>query len=104
MILIKLGTGPAPACLTLNRDKYMIVLCRKSVSTPSSPLLLESHSLEWVDLDMFKYLGFLLSHDLSWGEHDESICSRLGRSLAFCTEDSTIMLWLLLYFNSIEQN
>ena len=62
--------------LTLNRDKckYMIVSHRKTVSTPSSPLLLEGHSLERVE--MFKYLGVLLSHDLSWGEHVQAICSK----------------------------
>ena len=79
--------------LTLNRDKckYMIVSRRKTVSTPSSPLLLEGHSLERVE--MFKYLGVLLSHDLSWGEHVQAICSKaIGRSLAFCTGDSKLML------------
>ena len=67
--------------LTLNRDKckYMIVSRRKTVSTPSSPLLLEGHSLERVE--MFKYLGVLLSHDLSWGEHVQAICSKARKIL-----------------------
>ena len=66
--------------LTLNRDKckYMIVSRRKTVSTPSS-LLLEGHSLERVE--MFKYLGVLLSHDLSWGEHVQAICSKARKIL-----------------------
>ena len=35
----------------------------KTVSTPSSPLLREGHSLE--RMEMFKYLGVLLSHGVN---------------------------------------
>ena len=67
--------------LTLNRDKckYMIVSRRKTVSTPSSPLLLEGYFLEQVE--MFKYVGVLQSHDLSWGEHIQAICSKARKIL-----------------------
>ena len=77
----KVGNWSCTNHLTLNRDKckYMIVSRRKTVSTPSSPLLLEGHSLEQVE--MFKYLGVLLSHDLSWGEHVQSICSKARKIL-----------------------
>ena len=30
---------------------------------------------------MFKYLGVLLSHDLSWGEHVQSICNKARKIL-----------------------
>ena len=81
MILMKLGTGHP---LTFSHSiginaNYMIVSRRKIVSTPSSPLLLEGHSLERVE--MFKYLGVLLSHDLSWGEHVQAICSKARKIL-----------------------
>ena len=77
----KVGNRSCTNHLTLNRDKckYMTVSCRKTVSTPSSPLLLEGNSLEQVE--MFKYLGVLLSHDLSWGEHVQSICSKARKIL-----------------------
>ena len=53
----KVGNCSCTNHLTLNRDKckYMIVSHKKTVSTPSSSLLLESHCLEQVK--MFKYLG-----------------------------------------------
>ena len=77
----KVGNWSCTNHLTLNRNKckYMIVSRRKTASTPSSPLLLEGHSLEQVE--MFKYLGVLLSHDLSWGEHVQSICSKARKIL-----------------------
>ena len=57
----------------------MIVSRRRTASTPSSPLLLEGHPLDQVK--MFKYLGVLLSHDLSWGEHVQSVCSKARKIL-----------------------
>ena len=39
-----------------------------------SLLLLDGHPLDKVET--FKYLGALLSHDLSWGEHVQSTCAR----------------------------
>ena len=67
--------------LALNRDKckYMVVSRRRTASTPSQPLLLDNHPLDQVK--MFKYLGVLLSHDLSWGEHVQSVCSRARKIL-----------------------
>ena len=32
-------------------------------------------------VEMFKYLGVLLSHDLSWGEHVQAICSKARKIL-----------------------
>ena len=67
--------------LALNRDKckYMVVSCRRTASIPSQPLLLDNHPLDQVK--MFKYLGVLLSHDLSWGDHVQSVCSRARKIL-----------------------
>ena len=77
----KVGSWSCTNFLTLNRAKckYMIVSRRRTTSTPSSPLLLEGHPLDQVK--MFKYLGVLLSHDLSWGEHVQSVCSKARKIL-----------------------
>ena len=77
----KVGTWSCTNFITLNKAKckYMIVSRRRTASTPSSPLLLEGHPLDQVK--MFKYLGVLLSHDLSWGEHVQSVCSKARKIL-----------------------
>ena len=63
----------------------------------SSPLLLEGHSLKQVE--MFKYLGVLSLVSFGVNMFNQSAV-RLGRYLAFSTEDSTTMLQVVLYFNS----
>ena len=85
----KVGSWSCTNFLTLNRAKckYMIVSRRRTTSTPSSPLLLEGHPLDQVK--MFKYLGVLLSHDLSWGEHVQSVCSKARNIL--CLTLQTIL-------------
>ena len=94
MILVKLGTGPEPAIshsIGVNANAWLF----HPVSTPSSPLLLESCFLEQVET--FGYLGAVLSDDPCWSKHVQSICSkarRLGGSMAFSTEDSTAMFWV----------
>ncbi len=77
----RIGSWSSANFLTLNRTKgkYMIVSCRRTSSTPSSSLLLEGHPLDRVE--MFKYLGVLLSHDLTWGEHVQSTCSKARKIL-----------------------
>ena len=98
----KVGSWSCTNFLTLNRAKckYMIVSRRRTTSTPSSPLLLEGHPLDQVK--MFKYLGVLLSHDLSWGKHVHSVCIvRLERSLAYSTDDFITMHQVILLSNSI---
>ena len=64
----------------LKRDKYKYIVDSRSgtASTPS-PLLLDNHPLDQVKT--FKYLGVLLSHDFSWGEHVQSVCSRARKIL-----------------------
>ena len=88
--------------LALNRDKckYMVVSRRRTASTPSQPLLLDNHPLDQVK--MFKYLGVLLSHDLSWGEHVHSVCSRARKILGLLfLDDFTITHQAIPFFNSI---
>jgi len=74
----KVASSSCTNFLALNQDKckYMVVSHRRTASTPSQPLQLaiDNHSLDQVK--MFKYLGVLLSHDLSWDEHVQSVCSR----------------------------
>ena len=77
----KIGSWSCANFLTLNRTKckYMIVSRKTNLSTPSSPLLLEGHPLDQVE--MFQYLGVLLSHDLTWGEHVQSTCKKARKIL-----------------------
>ena len=90
--------------LTLNKAKceYMSISRKRSPSTPISPLLLEGCPLD--EVNGFRYLGVLLSHDLSWGEHVSTICSKARRILGLlyrrfynnCSGDSLLQLYLLL--------
>ena len=77
----KIGSWSYANFLTLNRTKckYMIVSRKTNLSTPSSPLLLEGYPLDQVE--MFQYLGVLLSHDLTWGEHVQSTCKKARKIL-----------------------
>ena len=70
-----------PSLIPSNRTKckYMIVSRKTNLSTPSSPLLLEGHPLDQVE--MFQYLGVLLSHDLTCGEHVQSTCKKARKIL-----------------------
>ena len=66
--------------LTLNeaKCKYMAV-SRKRFPTQSLPLMLNNTALEKVDT--FKYLGVLLSYNLSWSGHISAICTKARRIL-----------------------
>lgn len=57
-----------------------MVVSRKSHSTPPElALTLDGHSLSPVDT--YKYLGVLLSKDLSWSPHIDLICSKARKIL-----------------------
>ena len=100
----KVGSWSSANFLALNRAKckYMVVSRKRLPSTPPSPLLLEGHPMEQVKI--FKYLGVLLSHDLSWCEHIQSVCSKARKILGLLyrrfynntSSDSFVQLYLSL--------
>ena len=58
----------------------LMVVSRKRIpSTPSSPLLLQGHTLKQVK--MFKYRGVLLFDSLSWSEYVQSVCNKARKIL-----------------------
>ena len=59
--------------------KLMQILHKRNPTTPISPLLLNGLQLETVP--SFKYLGVLISSDLSWSQHIESVCSKARKIL-----------------------
>ena len=67
--------------LTLNPSKciYMLISKKRSPTLPDIPLLL--HKLPLCQVDTFKYLGLLLSEDLSWSPHINAICSKARQVL-----------------------
>ena len=77
----KVGLWSCTNFLKLNQAKckYMIISRKRIPSVPSSPLLLEGHPLDQVNI--FKYVGVLLSHDLSCSEHVQFICSKARKLL-----------------------
>ena len=65
--------------LQFNASKcnYMFISRRKNPTVPANQLVLSNVPLERVDV--FKYLGLLLTADLSWTRHIETICARAKR-------------------------
>ena len=59
--------------------KYMIISRRKNPSTPHNCLILNNDDLEQVK--SYKYLGLLLTADLSWSSHISTICLRARKIL-----------------------
>ena len=64
--------------LTLNpaKCKFMFVSRRRN---PIQPLSLKLNGLPLEQVENFKYLGVLLSSDMTWSAHVESICSKARR-------------------------
>ena len=59
---------------TCAKCKFMLVSRKRTHSTPVTPLCLNGSALEVVPT--FKYLGVLLSADLSWTQHIQNTCSK----------------------------
>ena len=59
--------------------KYMIVSRKQFPKVPCSPLMLFGSPMERVEC--YKYLGLLLSTNLSWSAHIDSICSKAKKIL-----------------------
>ena len=76
----KLDTGVNTNYLQFNTSKckYMVV-SRKISDITSATLIMQGHHLERVEC--LKYLGLLLSTDLSWTAHVESVCSKARKLL-----------------------
>ncbi len=88
--------------LTLNlaKCKYMVVSRKRC---PSTPVSLTLGSTEMEKVDCFKYLGLLLSSDMSFGKHIESICSKarkitelLYRRFNSASSDTLLQLYLTM--------
>ena len=62
-----------------SKCKYMTVSRKKSPSLPTEPLQLLGSELERVDC--YRYLGVLLTSDLSWSPHVTNICTKARRVL-----------------------
>ena len=67
--------------LTFNTSKcsYMILSRKRFPTTPLHPLMLNGLHLN--EVECFKYLGVLLSSDLSWTPHITSVCSKAKQIL-----------------------
>ena len=66
-------------CLHSSKCKYMIISRKRSPTLPENPLELLGSELERVDC--YKYLGVLLTSDLSWSSHVGSVCTKARRVL-----------------------
>ena len=67
--------------LNLNptKCKYMLISRKKTPVTPTVPLLLGNLPLQKVET--FKYLGVLISQDMSWSSHVQTTCSKAKKVL-----------------------
>ena len=67
--------------LTFNTSKcsYMMLSRKRFPTTPLHPLMLSGLHLN--EVECFKYLGVLLSSDLSWTPHITSVCSKAKKIL-----------------------
>ena len=85
-----------------SKCKYMTVSRKKSPSLPTEPLQLLGNELERVDC--YRYLGVLLTSDLSWSPHVTNICTKARRVLGLLyrrfygstSQDSLKQLYLSL--------
>ena len=60
----------------VSKCKYMVITKKRHCCVPSS-LHLESTALERVHA--YKYLGVLITSNISWSEHINSVCIKVGK-------------------------
>ena len=65
--------------LNPSKCKYMLISRKRTPSMPDEPLVLGDLPLQRVDA--FKYLGVLLSQDMSWSSHVQATCSKAKKVL-----------------------
>ena len=58
---------------------YMVLSRKKKLTLPSTPLLLNGQPLSHVT--SIKYLGVILTNNLTWSEHVNSVCMKATRIL-----------------------
>ena len=88
--------------LNPNKCKYMIVSRKRAPLLPEFTLMLNGQALEQVDV--YKYLGVLLSRDLSWSPHVDIVCAKARKILGllyrrfyqFCNSDVLQQLYVSL--------
>ena len=79
--LTPLMFGPPATVLNLifQNVNNMILSHKKKVSSPTTPLLLDGFPFDRVY--SFKYLGVLLTHDLTWSSHTQMVCNKARKIL-----------------------
>ena len=84
----------------VSKCKCMLVSRRRNTDCPPINLNLNDHQLE--NVQTYKYLGLLLSSDLSWTHHIESTCTKARKLLGLLyrqfsnNTDPTVMVKLYL--------
>jgi len=66
-------------CFKLSKCKVMHVSRKRSPLSPTNPIMLGGTVLEVVST--FKYLGLLISSNMSWSNHIKDICSKARKIL-----------------------
>ena len=60
----------------LNPSNYKFMLISRKLNRINNPPAITIHGQTLETVPMFKYLGLLLSSDLSWAKHVEGICTK----------------------------
>ena len=81
VMLMLLKHMPLFTIMSFNKTKCkcMLVSHRRAYTSPDPVIYLYGHSVEQVSA--FKYLGLLLTSNLSWSAHIKSVCSKARKLL-----------------------
>ena len=89
--------------LNLKKCKFMLVSRKRNTAVCLKPLQLDGEVLETVEC--YKYLGVMLTSDLSWSVHVAAICSKARRVLGILYRqfysNSTCAVLLQLYLSLV---